>query len=82
MNWLNTRNSPRRRRVQAGNLDAANRVANIEKAARLPALAIHRERMADGRLHAEAVQHRAENFVVIETVDERFIQAVSSVTVP
>ena len=70
-------------RMQAGDLDAAHRIANIQKAARLAALAVDRERMPDRRLHAEAVQHRAEDFVVIEAVDQRLRPAaVSSVTVP
>src|SRR5437016_9927390 len=30
---------------------------------------LNRERLADGRLHAEAVQHGSENVVVIEAVD-------------
>ena len=30
--------------------------------------------MAHGGLRAEAIEHGAENFVVIETVDEGFIQ--------
>ena len=40
----------RRGRIQAGDLDAAHRVANIEEAARLSALAVHGERMSDRRL--------------------------------
>ena len=74
VNWLKTRHSPRLGGIQAGDFDAAHGVANIQEAARLPALAIHRERMPDGRLHAKAVQHRAENFVVIEAIDQRFVQ--------
>ena len=58
----------------AGNLDAADGVANIEEAARLSALAVNGDRMSDGRLDAEAVQRRAENLVVVEAVDQAFIQ--------
>ena len=74
VNWLKTRHSPGARRIQAGDFDAAHGVANIQVAARLPALAVDRQRMAHGRLRAEAVQHRAEDLVVIEAVDEGFVQ--------
>ena len=40
----------------------------------MAAFAVHSERMSDGRLHAEAIQHRAENFVVVEAIDQRFVQ--------
>src|SRR5712692_4570436 len=56
------------------NLDASDRVPNVEETACLTALAVHRERLADGCLHAEAIENRAENVVVIEAIDERFIQ--------
>ena len=82
MNWLKTRHSPRAGRIQAGDLDAAHGVANVEEAARLPALAVDRQRMADGGLRAEAVQHRAEDLVVVEAVDQASSRAVSSVMVP
>ena len=62
------------RRIQAGQFDAAHGVANIEKAARLSALAVDRQRMAHGGLRAEAIQHGAEHLVVIEAVDQRLIQ--------
>src|SRR5205807_524292 len=61
-----------RRGVVAGNLDAANRIANVQEAAGLSALPVHGERLADGSLHAKAVQHRPENIVVVETIDQRF----------
>ena len=73
MNWLKTRNLPGRG-IQTGNLDAANSVADVEKAARLAAFAIDRQRMAERRLDAEAVEYGAENFVVVEAIDQRFIQ--------
>src|ERR1700733_255495 len=63
-----------RGRMRTGDLDTADRVANVEEAARLPALAVHGKGMAHRRLRAESVQHRAENFVVVEAVDERFIE--------
>ncbi len=47
------------RRVLAGDLHAAHRVSNIQEAPRLSALAIHRQWLPDGRLHAEAIQYRA-----------------------
>ena len=59
--------------MMAGDLDAANGVANIEEAARLAALAVHGERMPDGRFDAKAVEHRAKYFVVIEAIDESFV---------
>src|SRR2546430_14461899 len=47
--------------IVAGDLDAANRVANVQEAAGLSAFAVNSERLADGRLYTEAGQHRAEN---------------------
>src|ERR1700740_293511 len=63
-----------RRGFHAGKLDATYRVTNVEKASRLPAFAIHGERMADRSFDAEAVQHRTEYFIVIEPIDKSFIQ--------
>ena len=60
--------------VMTGNLDTPHRVPNIQKAARLPALAIDREWLADGRLHAETIKDRAEHVVIVETIDQRFIE--------
>ena len=74
MNWLNTRHSPLSRGIQTRDLDAAHGVANIQKTARLAALAVNRERMPDGRLNAEAIQHRAKYLVVIEAIDQRLVQ--------
>ena len=56
-----------------GNLDAANRIANVEESALLSALAVNRKGMADGCFDAEAIQHRPEHFVVIESIDERIV---------
>ena len=74
MNWLYTRTLAGFRGILAGNFDAAHRVANVEKAAGLSALSVDRERLADGGLHAEAIEHRAEHVVVIEAIDQRFVQ--------
>ena len=71
-----------RGRILAGNFDATHGVANIQKAARLSALAVHRQRLPDGRLHAKAVEHRAKHIVVVKAIDERLIEAASSVIVP
>src|SRR4029453_11799040 len=49
-----------RRRVRDGQLDALERVSDVEKAARLAALAVDRERVADHCLNAEAVERGAE----------------------
>jgi hypothetical protein len=62
------------RGIQTGKLHAAHRVANIQEAARLAALAVHRERVAKGCLGAEAIEHRAEDLVIVKAVDQRFIQ--------
>src|SRR5712692_10513894 len=55
-------------------LDASDRVPNVQKTARLTALAVNRERLSDDRLHAEAIEDRAENVVIIEAIDERFVE--------
>src|SRR6266849_9277524 len=60
--------------IVAGNLDAPDRVPDVQETARLAALTVNRERLADGRLHAETIEHRAKDVVVIETIDERFIE--------
>ena len=52
--------------VRDGELDALQGVEDVEVAARLAALAVHRERMADHRLQAEPVQRGAEHVVVVE----------------
>src|SRR5207245_9718819 len=57
-----------------GDFDAAHRVANVQEAARLPALAVHGQRLPNDRLHAEAVQHCSENIVVVETVDQCLVE--------
>src|SRR5882672_11514438 len=61
-------------RVVASEFDASHRITNIEEAARLPALAVDGEGLSDGCLDAETIQDGAEDIVVVETIDERFIQ--------
>src|ERR1700728_1900079 len=60
--------------MMAGNLDAADGVANVEEATRLSALAVDGDRMAGGSFDAKAVQSGAEDFVIVEAVDQAFIQ--------
>src|SRR5271170_2402367 len=60
--------------ILAGDFDAAHGVANIEEAAALAAFAVHGEGMSDDGFDAEAIEDGAENFVVIKTIDERFIE--------
>ena len=61
-------------RVQAGQLDAADGIADVDVAARLAALPVHRQRMLHGRFDAEPVQDRAEHLVVVEPVDQRLVE--------
>src|SRR5260370_19626905 len=56
------------------NLDTSDRVPNVEETARLTALTVYRERLADGRLYAETVENGAEDIVIIEAIDECFIE--------
>jgi hypothetical protein len=52
--------------IRHGELDALERVADVEEAAGLPALAVDGEGVVDHRLDAEPVEHRAEVLVVVE----------------
>src|ERR1700691_1510144 len=61
--------------MRAGDLDTADGVANVQEAASLAAFSVHGKRMPHGGLRTEAVQHRAENFVVVEPVDQRFVES-------
>src|SRR5436309_3157970 len=61
-------------RVMTGNLDTSHGVSNVEEAARLPALAVDSERLADGCLHAETVEDGAEHVVIVEAIDQRFVE--------
>src|ERR1700676_2027077 len=56
--------------VLACDLDAPYRIAQIQEAARLPALSIHGERMSHGSLDAKTIQDGPEDFVVIEAIDQ------------
>ena len=53
-------------RVADRQLDACQRVTNVEKAPRLAPFAINGQRLAGRRLNDEPVQHRAEHGVVVE----------------
>src|SRR5437588_4556390 len=61
-------------RVMTGNLDTSNGVPYVEEAACLPCLAVYRERLADGRLHAETVEDGAELDGVVESLGQRLIK--------
>ena len=61
-------------RIFHGQLYASCRVANMDERARLTARAVNGQRMADGGLHQEAVEHRTVVAVVVETVDEVVVQ--------
>src|ERR1019366_2791039 len=54
------------RRVEDGEFHAAQRVTNVEEAARLTALAVNGQWDAGNRLHAEAVEGGAEDLVIVE----------------
>src|SRR5438270_13627316 len=58
------------RRVLEREPDAGDRVADVEKAARLPALAVYRQRQAKRRLNAEAIQHGPPDRVEVEARGE------------
>jgi hypothetical protein len=53
-------------RIEDRKFDTRQRIANIEEAARLPALAVHRQRQPDDCLHQEPIERRTENPIVIE----------------
>ena len=73
VNWLKTRNSPGSAGLLGRQLDALQRVADVEEAAGLAALAVDGQRVADHRLHAEAVEHGAEGLVVVEAGDQALV---------
>ena len=74
VNWLKTRNSPAAGGLRQASSTQAHGVADVEEAARLAALAVHAERLADGRLRAEAVEHRPPDAVVVEAGGEVAVQ--------
>ena len=51
-------------------LDAAQSIADIQEAAALASLSIHRQRNAGGRLHTESVDGGSENVVIVEAGGE------------
>src|SRR6202050_4295894 len=61
------------RRIKTGEFNAPNGIPDIQKSACLAALSVDRQRLADGRLHAETIQNRAKDFVVIQTIDQSFV---------
>ena len=66
VNWLKTRNSPRSAGFSRARVDAGQRVADVEHAPGLAAGAVDGQRVSGDRLHAEAVEHGAEDAVVVE----------------
>src|SRR5271166_3306617 len=61
--------------ILAGYLDTANGVADIEEATRLAALAIDGDGMSRRRLDTETIECRAKDLIIVEAVDERFVQS-------
>ena len=61
-------------RVQDGQLDAAQRVSDVQVTPRLATFAVDGEGVADHRLHAEPVQRRSEHLVVVEAGGQPFVQ--------
>ena len=60
--------------MEHGELDAAQRVDDVQVPAGLPALPVDGERVADHRLHAEAVQRGPEDVVVVEPREEPVVE--------
>src|SRR2546429_24478 len=52
--------------VQDRELDTTQSVANVEEAATLTALAVHRDRNLSDRLHAKTVKRGAEHIVIVK----------------
>ena len=74
VNWLNTRHSPGAAGFRQA-ISMQRTVSRISRNPRVwPPLPYTVKGCPDRGLHAEAVQHGAENFVVIEAIDQRFIQ--------
>src|SRR5579859_3902223 len=61
------------RGIEASQLNTTNGVSDVEEAASLAAFAVDRDGMFDGGLHAEAVEGSAKDLVVVEAVDEGFV---------
>src|SRR5438874_4982857 len=62
------------RRVHNREFDASQSVSDIQEAATLPALAINRQGHLRYRLDAEAIDSRAENFVIVKAGSQTFIE--------
>ena len=61
-------------RIFQRQLQATNGVLDVNEGSRLAAGPMHRQRMVDGRLHHEPVQHRAVIPIVIEAVDQALVE--------
>ena len=74
VNWLKTRHSPGRAGFKHAN-STHRTVSRISRYPRVcPPLPYTVKWMPHGGLRAEAIEHRSEDLIVIEAVDERFIQ--------
>ncbi len=78
VNWLKTRSSPGSAGVSRREGDAGDGVADVEVAARLAALPVDGQRVADRGLDAEPVERGPEDLVVVEArgetrVERRFV---------
>src|SRR6202021_4245865 len=58
-----------RGRILASDLDAANRIAYVEEATHLSALAVHGKWLADRRLHTKTIEHGSEHAVIGDAID-------------
>ena len=60
--------------VAEGDLNAADRVFDVDERTGLSTGPVHRQRVTNGGLHEESVEHRAVVTVVVEAVDEPLIE--------
>src|SRR5438270_3129409 len=58
------------RRIQAGQLNTTDGIADVEETAGLTTFAVNRDGMTNGCLHTETVQRRAKHFIVIKTIHQ------------
>ncbi len=63
----------RGRRIGQGDLDTPDGVLDVDEGAGLAAGAVHGQRVVDGGLHQEPVEHGAVVAVVVEAVDQPFV---------
>src|SRR5260370_1654888 len=61
-------------RCRAGQLNAANCIPKIKETARLSSASVIRQQMSNSRLSAEPIQDRAKYLVIIEPINESFVQ--------